>query len=135
MVVIMESLPNYLISEEILWKMLDLETLCTMACVSKSLRFSVDTEVLPYLASLDLSNVSIDAQALYHILSRLKSLNTLTLNCQRLGDSSLLPFLAPQIQQLNLFCCSLLSSSVLNCIGANCPFLRYINHFLVSFNV
>lgn len=122
----MESLPNYLISEEILWKMLDLETLCTMACVSKSLRFSVDTEVLPYLASLDLSNVSIDAQALYHILSRLKSLNTLTLNCQRLNDSSLLPFLAPQIQQLNLFCCSLLSSSVLNCIGANCPFLRVL---------
>uniref|UniRef100_A0A6N2LQ21 F-box/LRR-repeat protein 15-like leucin rich repeat domain-containing protein n=1 Tax=Salix viminalis TaxID=40686 RepID=A0A6N2LQ21_SALVM len=131
----MEGLPNYLISEEILWKMLDLETLCTMACVSKSLRFSVDNEVLPYLASLDLSNVSIDEQSLYRILNRLKSVNTLTLNCQRLGDSSLLPFLAPQIQQLNLFRCSLLSSSVLNCIGANCPFLRAHLLFLFRKNV
>lgn len=122
----MDGLPSCLISEEILWKMLDLETLCTVACVSKSLRFSVDTEVLPYLASLDLSIVSIDEHALYHILSRFKSLNTLTLNCQRLYDSSLLPFLAPQIQQLNLFSCSLLSSSVLNSIGANCPFLRVL---------
>ncbi|CAK7323909.1 unnamed protein product [Dovyalis caffra] len=122
----MEKLPSNLISEEILRKSLDFETLCTVACVSKSLRFAVDTQVLPFLSSLDLSIVSIDAHALYLILSRFKSLDTLTLNCQRLNDSSLIPFLAPQIQQLNLSCCSLLSPSFLHFIGANCPFLRVL---------
>lgn len=121
----MERLPSNLINEEIL-KRLDLETVCSVACVNTALRFSVDSQLLPCLSCIDLSQpIRSDATTLRHILSRCSSLNTLILNCQRLHDSSLTPFLSPQIQHLHFSSCSFLSPSFLYSIGQNCPFLRY----------
>ncbi|KDP29517.1 hypothetical protein JCGZ_19230 [Jatropha curcas] len=129
----LERLPSNLINEEILARF-ELETLCTVACVSKALRFSVDTQVLPFLSSLHFPESLIpDANALYHVLSRCTrrgrkthSLKTLNLNCQRLHHSCLTLLLGKQVEQLNFFCCSLLSSQFLVSIGKNCPFIRVL---------
>ncbi|KAJ9163120.1 hypothetical protein P3X46_022823 [Hevea brasiliensis] len=127
----MERLASNLISEEILGR-LDLETLCTAACVSGALRFSVDYQVLPFLSSLDFPpSLNPDSNALFNILSRCTrggtlKLSTLTLNCRRLQDSCLTLFLGEQLQQLSLFFCSYLSYGFLASIGEKCPFLRVL---------
>ncbi|RVW38988.1 hypothetical protein CK203_100049 [Vitis vinifera] len=51
----LEGLPTTLINEIIV--KLDTETLCSVACVSRALRFAV-SEVLPLSSSLDLSAFS-----------------------------------------------------------------------------
>ncbi|KAJ4829303.1 hypothetical protein Tsubulata_001005 [Turnera subulata] len=124
----MGRLPSNLIAAEIL-RSLELETVCTVACVSPSLRFAVDSLVFPSLSSLDLSSFSLDPHTLHHILSRCSStssLEHLSLNCQRLRDSSLAPLLPPRITHLYLSRCSSLSPPFLFSIGQNCPSLKVL---------
>uniref|UniRef100_F6I4X7 F-box domain-containing protein n=1 Tax=Vitis vinifera TaxID=29760 RepID=F6I4X7_VITVI len=119
----LEGLPTTLINEIIV--KLDTETLCSVACVSRALRFAV-SEALPLSSSLDLSAFSPDAQTLNHLVSRCKGLKILTLDCLRLDDSSITIFLGPHIQELNLLRCSLLSYQLLRSIGESLPNLRLL---------
>ncbi|KAL5735498.1 hypothetical protein ACOSP7_029971 [Xanthoceras sorbifolium] len=121
----MERLPSTVLNEEIVGR-LDLETLCSIACLNRAFRFSVDFQALPSISSLHLSTMSPDEQTLHHILGRCNSIRSLTLNCLRLRDHSLCHFLTPSIQELNLWCCSLLSYQILASIGHNCPNLRML---------
>ncbi|KAK2639951.1 hypothetical protein Ddye_027746 [Dipteronia dyeriana] len=121
----MERLPSMVLNEEIVGR-LDMETLCSIACLNRAFRFSVDSQAIPSISSLHLNTMSPDGQTLHHILGRCKSLTSLTLNCLRLLDHSLCHFLTPSIQQLNLWCCSLLSYQILASIGNNCPNLRVL---------
>lgn len=50
----MEQVTKSVLAEEIL-KRLDLENLCSVACVSTALRSAVVSDVLPSLTALDLS--------------------------------------------------------------------------------
>ncbi|XP_062168587.1 F-box protein At-B isoform X1 [Alnus glutinosa] len=126
----LEAVPFGVMVKEVLLK-LDTETLCSVACVSRALRFSV-SQALPLLSSLHLSAFSPDAQTLAHILYRCSGLNCLTLNCLRLDDSSLGRFLGPHLQELNLLSCSLLSYQILASIGETCPNLRVLMLELVE---
>ncbi|XP_065863045.1 F-box protein At-B [Euphorbia lathyris] len=122
----MENLPSILITQEILTK-LDLEALCTVACVTKTLHSSAYRYVLPFFTSLDLSSSFIpDANSLHYIRNRCNNIKTISLNCQRLSNSFFTPFLAPHIQQLNLYCCSLLTSQIFVSIAENCRFIRVL---------
>lgn len=149
----METVPSAVLNKEILGR-LDIEALCSLACVNRALRFSVESQALPSLSSLHLSvgsfplstcmyvllllctddmwshgndwqTISPDGQTLIHILGRCKGLCSLTLNCLRLQDHSLCAFLTPRIRELNLWCCSSLSYQILASIGHNCPNLRW----------
>ncbi|KAH9804588.1 F-box protein At-B [Citrus sinensis] len=121
----METVPSAVLNKEILGR-LDIEALCSLACVNRALRFSVESQALPSLSSLHLSTISPDGQTLIHILGRCKALCSLTLNCLRLQDHSLCAFLTPRIRELNLWCCSSLSYQILASIGHNCPNLRVL---------
>ncbi|KAF5730416.1 hypothetical protein HS088_TW19G00005 [Tripterygium wilfordii] len=127
----MEGLPTNLITEGILLK-LGLETLCSIACVNRSLRFSVDSQVLPFLSSLDLSAITPDEQTLHFILSRCCGLRSVSINCRLLYDSSLFLLLGPNLRELNLLCCSFISYEFLAHIGQRCPNLRMIMLQLVA---
>ncbi|GMY30716.1 F-box protein At-B isoform X1 [Fagus crenata] len=121
----LEGLPSGVMIKEVLLK-LDVETLCSVACVSISLRFSV-SQALHLLSTLNLSACSPDAHTLAHILCRCSSdLKSLTINCLRLDDSSVRIFLGPHLQELNMLSCSLLSYPLLASIGETCPDLRVL---------
>ncbi|WCJ32508.1 F-box protein At-B [Euphorbia peplus] len=122
----MEKLPSNLINEEILTR-LDSETLCTVACVTKTLRSGVVQHALPFISSLDLpSSLIPDPNSLHHVLSHCKTLKNLSLNCQRLSNSFFTPLLGHHLLQLNLYCCSLLSSQIFVTIAHQCRFLRVL---------
>ncbi|KAL1193017.1 F-box protein At-B [Cardamine amara subsp. amara] len=121
----MEEVTRSVLAEEILNR-LDLENLCSVACVSTTLRSAVVSGVLPSLLSLDLSFFSPDDETLNHMLRGCIGLSSLTLNCLRLNAASVRGVLGPHLRELHLLRCSLLSSTVLTSIGTLCPNLRVL---------
>ncbi|THF98059.1 hypothetical protein TEA_027067 [Camellia sinensis var. sinensis] len=121
----LERLPDSIIYE--ILERADLETLCSAACVSDTIRSSV-YRVLSSLPTLDLSSFSPDVETLDCILNRFGGgLRSLTVDCLRLHDSSFVTnLLGEQIQELNLFKGSFLSHEVLASIGRTCPNLRVL---------
>ncbi|XP_022976288.1 F-box protein At-B [Cucurbita maxima] len=111
---------------EILLK-LDPETLCSVACVSKALQFAV-VDAISFLSTLHLPITFFpDSRTLKTgILGRCRGMRSLTVNCLRLDDSSLVDFLGPNLLELNLLCCSSLSSKFLAEVGKLCPNLRVL---------
>lgn len=120
----LEGVPSSVMIKEVILK-LDMETICSLACVSKSLRFSI-SQALPLLSSLNLSTFSPDAQTLAYVLSGCSGLKSLTLNCLRLDNSSVGIFLGSHLQELIMLSCSLLSYQLLSSIGETCPNLRVL---------
>ncbi|VVB00186.1 unnamed protein product [Arabis nemorensis] len=121
----MEEVTRSVLAEEIL-KRLDLENLCSVACVSTTLRSAVVSGVLPSLTSLDLSVFSPDDETLNHVLHGCIGLRSLTLNCLRLNSAAVCGVLGPHLEELHLLRCSLLNSTVLTSIGSLCPNLRVL---------
>ncbi|KAL0310887.1 UNVERIFIED_CONTAM: F-box protein At-B [Sesamum angustifolium] len=117
-------LPDTLIHSEIL-RRLELESLCSLACVSRALR-SLVTQALSTLPSLDLSAFSPNGELLHRIVPRLRGAKTVTIDCLHLDDCSVVSVLGPHIQELNLLKCASLSYDVLASIGEKCPNLRIL---------
>ncbi|KAL6200531.1 hypothetical protein ACLB2K_030312 [Fragaria x ananassa] len=103
----LETLPTCMLVTAILLK-LELETLCSLACISTSMNSPV-SEALPSLSSLNLAAFCPNAQILRGIVGRCAGVSSLTLNCLLLNDESLECFLGRNLQELNLLCCSLMS--------------------------
>ncbi|KAL0560882.1 hypothetical protein IC582_001297 [Cucumis melo] len=119
----LHTIPHTILMEILL--KLDLQTLCSLSCISKSLQDAV-VDAISLLSTLHLPiDFSPDFQTLkIGILGRCRGMSSLTINCLRLHDSSLVDFLGPHLLELNLFCCSLLSYQFLAVIGKLCPNLR-----------
>ncbi|KAL3508293.1 hypothetical protein ACH5RR_027694 [Cinchona calisaya] len=124
-----ERLPDSLIIE-ILQK-LDLQSLCSTACVCRTFRSSV-SQILSTLPSLDLSVFSPDAVTLNHILYRYRGLRSITIDCLRLENSAVMGILGAHIQELILLKGCLLSYSILASVGRSCPNLRVLTLELVG---
>ncbi|KAJ4957194.1 hypothetical protein NE237_013977 [Protea cynaroides] len=120
----LEGLPSAVL-EEILLKVVDVESLCSAACACRTLRSSV-SQILSSLSSLDLSGFSPNPQTLNCVLRENKVLKSLTLNCLRLDDSSVSIFVGSSLQELVLQRCSSLSFQILSSIGERCPSLRVL---------
>lgn len=154
----LHTIPHTILMEILL--KLDLQTLCSLSCISKSLQDAV-VDAISLLSTLHLPIVSSHAFVLSFFLSQLylhqlndtfccwnfqsqdfspdfqtlkigilgrcRGMSSLTINCLRLHDSSLVDFLGPHLLELNLFCCSLLSYQFLAVIGKLCPNLRCEN--------
>ncbi|KAI3409353.1 uncharacterized protein J3R85_019427, partial [Psidium guajava] len=118
------ALPVSLLVHEILLK-LDLESLSSSACVSKTLRSSV-AHALSSLSSVQVGGFSPDVRTLDRILSACRGITSLTVNCLRVNYRALDGFLGPHILELNLFCCTAMSPSALGSIGRKCPNLRVL---------
>lgn len=118
-----ERLPNSIMIEILL--KLDLQTLCSVACVSRSLRISV-SQALFFFSSLDLSAFSPDSQLLNQILHRFREPKSITVDCLRLNNYSVTNFLGQNVQELKLLKGSSLSSQILASIGQACPNLRVL---------
>lgn len=125
----MEKLPDSLITE--ILNKLDLESLCSMACVSGSFRSSV-SQVFSTLPSLDLSVFSADEETLNHILYRFRGVRRVIVDCLRLENSAVVRILGAHMQELTLLKGCLLSYSILASIGRNCPNLRVLALELVG---
>ncbi|KAL2475919.1 F-box protein At-B [Abeliophyllum distichum] len=117
-------LPDTIIFSEIFSK-LDLESLCSLACVSRALR-SIVSQALSTLPSLDLSAVSLNGEILDRIIPKFRGLKSVTIDCLRLDDSSVIDILGPHLQELNLLKCASLSYNILSSIGKRCPNLRIL---------
>ncbi|KAK6133069.1 hypothetical protein DH2020_033108 [Rehmannia glutinosa] len=108
-------LPDTVIVDEI-FRRLELESLCTLACVCRTLRSMVSHSVST-LPSIDLSAFSPNGDLLRHIVPRLRGVKSVTINCLHLDDCSVSSILGPHIQELNLLKCASLSFHVLASIG------------------
>ncbi|KAF6145981.1 hypothetical protein GIB67_033340 [Kingdonia uniflora] len=120
-------LPQSLMVDEI-FSRLELDSLCSTAAVCRAMRVYA-SQALSSISILDLSGYCVDERVLNHILGvgENKVLKkSLTLNCFRLPGSSIAPFLTPNLHQLGLLKCSLLSSHFLVSIGQSCPNLRVL---------
>lgn len=117
-------LPDAIIFSEIFSK-LDLESLCSLACVSRGLR-SIVSQALSTLPSLDLSAISLNGEILDRIIPKFRGVKSVTIDCLRLDDSSVIRILGPHIQELNLLKCASLSYNILSSIGKRCPNLRIL---------
>ncbi|XP_051135022.1 F-box protein At-B isoform X2 [Andrographis paniculata] len=115
-------LPASLILGEILPR-LELESLCSLACVCRVLRSNV-SHALSILPSLDLSAFSMNGELLNHIFPKMGGVESVSVDCLHLDDCSILSILRPNIHELNLLKCALLSYEVLPSIGEKCPNLR-----------
>lgn len=124
----MEKLPHHIITH-VLHK-LDLESLCTAACVSRTFHSAV-THLLSSLSALDLSGFSLDEESLKHVVRRVQGAKSLTIDCLQVeNDSSIINILHEHIVDLSLLKCSSLSYDILRAIGERCPNLRF---FLIEF--
>ncbi|KAG8365212.1 hypothetical protein BUALT_Bualt18G0080900 [Buddleja alternifolia] len=117
-------LPDAVILNEIL-RRLELESMCCLASVCRNLR-SIVSQALPNLSSLDLSAFSPNGKLLGYIVPRLRAVKSVTIDCLRLDDYSVISILGPRIQELNLLKCTSFSSEVLASIGEKCPNLRIL---------
>ncbi|XP_011097668.1 F-box protein At-B [Sesamum indicum] len=117
-------LPDTIVLSEVL-RRLELESLCALACVSRSLR-SMVSQALSTLPSLDLSAFSPNGELLHRIVPRLRGAKSVTIDCLHLDDCSVISVLGPHIQELNLLKCASLSYDVLASIGEKCPNLRIL---------
>ncbi|KVI10288.1 F-box domain, cyclin-like protein [Cynara cardunculus var. scolymus] len=102
-----------------------LTTLCSVACVSRTLNSSVN-KLLSSFSSVDLSAFSVDSQTFDGIIRRFRKIEKITLDCLRLNDSSIRSFLGPDVEELILLKCSSLSYRLLSSIGRTCPNLRVL---------
>ncbi|XP_059283302.1 F-box protein At-B [Lycium ferocissimum] len=117
-----EKLPEHIISH-VLHK-LDLESLCTATCVSRTFHSAV-TPLVSSLSSIDLSECSLDEVSLRHVVRRVQGAKSLTIDClQMKSDSSIINILHEHIIDLSLLKCSSLSYDILCAIGERCPNLR-----------
>ncbi|KAL8505368.1 hypothetical protein ACS0TY_016560 [Phlomoides rotata] len=117
-------LPDSILFSEVFVRM-ELESLCSLACVCRFLR-SMVSQALPTLKSLDLSMFSPNGELLHHIAPSLRGLRSVTIDCLLLDDFSIISILGPHIQELNLLKCASLSYYVLPSIGEKCPNLRML---------
>ncbi|XP_042433376.1 F-box protein At-B-like isoform X2 [Zingiber officinale] len=116
-----EALPQALLLE--IMARLDLESLCSLAPVCKSLHSSVSLRI-SVLSTLDLSDISPTICSLRRILTDNKSLQNLILNCRWLDDSSVEVFAKESIRELVLLRCTRFSSYIFTAIGKCCRKLR-----------
>ncbi|XP_071725741.1 F-box protein At-B-like [Rutidosis leptorrhynchoides] len=127
---LLERLPETLLNE-ILIKLSEespetiLLTLCSVACVSRSLHSAVN-KTLSSFSSIDLSAFSLDAETFDGIKRRFGVIKNLTLDCFRLNDASIASLLGPHVEELNLLKCSALSYEFLKSIAFTCPNLRVL---------
>ncbi|CAH9083734.1 unnamed protein product [Cuscuta europaea] len=119
----LERLPDNIIFE--LLQKLAFESLCTVACVSRALRYAV-YQVLASRSSLDLSAFSPDTKTLQHIGCRLKGVKSLTIDCLRVVDFNFISTMGAQIQELNLLKCPSPFNNILDTIGQRFPNLRIL---------
>lgn len=117
-------LPETLILSEIFPK-LKLESLCSLSCVCRTLS-SMVSQALSAISFLDLSAFSSNGDILGQIVSRLRGTTSLTIDCLRLDDSSVINILGHNIQELNLLKCASLSFDVISFIGGRCSDLRIL---------
>ncbi|KAI3466357.1 hypothetical protein Pfo_023020 [Paulownia fortunei] len=117
-------LPDAIILSEI-FRRLELESLCTLACVCRTLR-SMVSQALSILPSLDLSAFSPNGELLRRIVPRLRGVKSVTIDCLHLDDCSVISILGPHMEELNLLKCASLSYHVLASIGEKCPNLRIL---------
>ncbi|PHT44144.1 hypothetical protein CQW23_18169 [Capsicum baccatum] len=131
---------------DVLEKM-DLESLCTAACVSPTFNSAVAYR-LPFVSSSDLSEnypklleafyglhfanaifdlhgFYLDEETLKHVVRRVPGAKSLTIECLRMrNDSSIINILGEHIEDLSLLKCTHLSYDILHAIGERCPNLR-----------
>ncbi|XP_073303593.1 F-box protein At-B-like [Primulina huaijiensis] len=117
-------LPETLILDEIFPK-LKMESLCALACVCRTLS-SMVSQALSAISYLDLSAFSSNGYILGQIVSRVRGMTSLTIDCLRLDDSSVINILGQNIQELSLLKCASLSFDVISSIGGRCPDLRVL---------
>ncbi|KAL6543022.1 hypothetical protein OROHE_010542 [Orobanche hederae] len=117
-------LPDTIVIGEI-FRRLELESLCSLACVCRSLR-SMVSQALATLPSLDLSAFSPNGELIRRIVPKLRKATSLTIDCLHLDDCSVTSILGGHMQELNLLKCASLSYHVLASIGENCPNLRIL---------
>ncbi|KAL3614755.1 hypothetical protein CASFOL_041512 [Castilleja foliolosa] len=115
-------LPDAILLGEV-FRRLELDSLCTLACACQTLR-SMVSQALSTLPSLDLSAFAPNGQLVRHLVPRLSVVKNVTIDCLHLDDCSVVAILGPQIQELNLLKCASLSYQVLASIGIKCPNLR-----------
>ncbi|XP_057795205.1 F-box protein At-B [Salvia miltiorrhiza] len=115
-------LPNTIVLSEILTR-LELDALCTVACVSRTLR-SLVSQSLMTLPSLDLSAFSPNGELVSCIAPRLGAVKSVTIDCLKVYECSIVSILGPHLLELNLLKCPWLSYHVLPSIGEKCPNLR-----------
>ncbi|KAG6420873.1 hypothetical protein SASPL_117416 [Salvia splendens] len=115
-------LPDTIVVSEILAR-LELDTLCTVACVSPTLR-SLVSQSLITLPSLDLSAFSPNGELVRCIASRLRAVKSVTIDCLKVDECSIDSILGPNLQELILLKCPSLSYHVLLSTGEKCPNLR-----------
>ncbi|KAK9057148.1 hypothetical protein SSX86_024515 [Deinandra increscens subsp. villosa] len=123
---LLERIPEGILSE--ISSMLEpetLTTLCSLACVSRTLKSSVN-KALSSFSSVELSEFSLDSQTFDGIRRRFGKIEKMTLDCLRLSDSSIRSLLGPDIEELILLKCSSLSCKLLASIGKICPNLRLL---------
>ncbi|WOL05126.1 hypothetical protein Cni_G13849 [Canna indica] len=118
---LVETLPQALLLE--IMTKLDLESICSLAPLCKSLRSSV-SKSLSSLSKLDLSDFSPTICVLNGLVGKNEVIKSLTLDCRQLDDSSIKVFAKESIQELVLLRCSMFSSYVFSAIGRKCPRLR-----------
>ncbi|MCE0482190.1 hypothetical protein HAX54_040691 [Datura stramonium] len=118
----MDKFPDHIISH--ILEKLDLESLCTAACVTPTFRSAV-AHLFSSLSSLDLSGFSLDEESLKRVVRRVQGAKSLTIDClQMQNDSCIINILSEQIEDLSLLKCSSLSYDILSAIGESCPNLR-----------
>ncbi|GFQ00306.1 F-box protein at-b [Phtheirospermum japonicum] len=117
-------LPDTIVLGEI-FRRLELDSLCTLACVCQTLR-SMVSQALSTLPSLDLSAFSPNGQLVRRIVPKLSVVKSVTIDCLHLDDCSVVTILGPHIRELNLLKCASLSYQVLASIGKKCPNLRIL---------
>ncbi|KAJ0508646.1 putative leucine-rich repeat domain superfamily [Helianthus annuus] len=123
---LLESLPEVILNEIFSFSQPEtLTSLCSLACVSRTLQSSVN-KPLSSLSSLDLSALSLDPQTFHGITRNIRKINKITLDCLRLHDSSITNLLGPDLEELILLKCSSLSYKLLSSVGKYCPNLRVL---------
>lgn len=123
MVNIVQKLPHEIVLE--ILSRLDLESLCVSAPVCRSLRTWVSI-TLSSLSSLDLSEFSPNFETLYNLTRNNTTIQSLTLDCTRLDDSSIYLFAKESLHELVLFKCYRFSSNIFTYIGNKCSKLRIL---------
>ncbi|KAK1440147.1 hypothetical protein QVD17_05972 [Tagetes erecta] len=130
---LLETLPEGILNE--IFSMLEpetLTTLCSLSCVSRTLKSSVN-KTLSSFSSIDLSGFSLDLKTFYGVIKSVGTIKKMTLDCFRLNDSSIRSFLGPDVEELVLLKCSSLSYKLIASIGKICPKLRVLTlEFSVS---
>ncbi|PWA60163.1 F-box domain, cyclin-like protein [Artemisia annua] len=133
---LLEKIPEN-IFYEVLTKVGDeteiLTTLCTLACVSRTLHATVNKH-LSSLSSIDLSAFSVDSITLNGFSKRFRKMKKITLDCFRLNEFSIKSVLGRDVEELVLLKCSSLSQDIVSYIARICPNLRVLSFEFSDFN-